>query len=279
MSGGIIGYGEPFTQAPDHLILDTSLTARERFLWIVLQSFTSKDRVRPWPGKPTLAAITGVTERQTHDDLRGLAAAGYLSWEKRPGSSNLYTMRVPRNPASGVTPEAQFRHPRNPSSGEEEPMKNNQTVCVRAPEPAVNPPAAPKVGKVAVSAREEALAGRAIDAFNAAAGTAFTVGAHRTKVVGRIREHPELAGDDHEEIIRRNFAVPWWGEDKPAPSVIYGNASIFERAMHCDGKPRPAAERSRNGRYDKAAESAARYERRKAIAQELIDEKEKARDS
>lgn len=100
---------------------------------------------------------------------------------------------------------------------------------------------AARVNGVAVSEQEESLATRVIIAFNDVAGTRYTVSAHRTKIIGRLREHPELMGDDHEEIIRHNFEMPWWREGKPSPAVIYGSAETFERAMHCDGKPRPVA--------------------------------------
>lgn len=86
------------------------------------------------------------------------------------------------------------------------------------------------VGRARVTDEEHDLATAIVAAFNEAAGSSYTVDAHLTPVVGRIREHPELLAGDHERIIAANFAAPWWS-DRPGVEVIYGNARAFERAM------------------------------------------------
>jgi hypothetical protein len=88
----------------------------------------------------------------------------------------------------------------------------------------------PKVNRKPVTDSEHALADEIIVAFNAAAGTAVTVAAHVTPVVGRIREKPELSAEDHRGIIAAVFAEPWW-KGPPGPQVIYGNAAQFERSI------------------------------------------------
>jgi DNA-binding Lrp family transcriptional regulator len=82
-------------------------------------------------------------------------------------------------------------------------------------------------------------------AFNVeCGGRPFRSKDHVAKIVMRIREQPALSVEEHHEIIRRNFANPWW-KGPPTPSVVYGNGSLFESAMRNTGvrEPRTKAER------------------------------------
>lgn len=86
------------------------------------------------------------------------------------------------------------------------------------------------VGRRKVTDAEHDLCDAILTHFNAAAGTRYSSVEFREKVIRRIREHPEMTAADHEAVIDRVFANPWW-TDTPSPAVIYGNASIFERSI------------------------------------------------
>ena len=86
------------------------------------------------------------------------------------------------------------------------------------------------VAKRKVADAEHDLCDAILTHFNAAAGTRYSSVEFREKVIRRIREHPEMTAADHEAVIDRVFANPWW-TDTPSPAVIYGNASIFERSI------------------------------------------------
>lgn len=119
------------------------------------------------------------------------------------------------------------------------------------------------VGKKPVTRAEHDLCDGILSAFNEAAGAKFSAVGFREKVIRRCRERPDLSLSDHVEMIRRNFAAPWWRDSKPGPEVIYGNDSIFEKSLACDGLPR--------GRGARRAPVDNEHERRKAAAWERIN--------
>lgn len=81
-----------------------------------------------------------------------------------------------------------------------------------------------------VTEAERAVAAAALEAFNAAAGTAYTLDVHLPLILGCVFEHPELTADDHRAIVAAVFREPWW-TGHPGPQVIYGNAAVFERSV------------------------------------------------
>ena len=87
-----------------------------------------------------------------------------------------------------------------------------------------------RVARRPVTEIEWALAAAVLDAFNRLAGTGYTLAAHYTPIVGRIREHPELGTADHAGIVEEALRRPWW-EGAPGPAVVYGNAAQFERCL------------------------------------------------
>ena len=103
-----------------------------------------------------------------------------------------------------------------------------------------------RVAGKSVTDEEYALATAIVLAFNDHADSAYTVDAHLTPLVGRIREHPDLDADEHRRIIAANFAQPWWS-DRPGPEVIYGNRRQFERSRERAKSPGLHAVTDRSG--------------------------------
>lgn len=95
-----------------------------------------------------------------------------------------------------------------------------------------------------VSDAEGELAVGILAAYNEAAGQHLRSLEWLSKIVLRLREHPELGLEEHREIIRKNFAAPWW-KDTPSPSVIYGNGAQFERSTKVSGEKRPGTRAER----------------------------------
>jgi hypothetical protein len=75
------------------------------------------------------------------------------------------------------------------------------------------------------------LAAAVVSQFNSSAGTALSVDAYLSPIVARIREHPELAADDHRVAIEAVFAGEHWWKGRPSPRIIYGNAGQFEQSI------------------------------------------------
>ena len=86
------------------------------------------------------------------------------------------------------------------------------------------------VNRKRVTDSEYDLACAVLAAFNEFAGSRYRSADWVGKIVSRIREHSQLGIQQHRAIIASAFADPWWRGDA-SPSVIYGNAGIFERTL------------------------------------------------
>lgn len=110
-----------------------------------------------------------------------------------------------------------------------------------------NPSRSPeRVAGRKVTDAEHDLCDAVLAAWNAVNDTAYEA-AYRTPVVMRLREHPEVDLARHEAIIATAFDDPWWNDDAPQPSVVYGNPAVFEAALNRQAvaarKPRPRTAR------------------------------------
>lgn len=92
-------------------------------------------------------------------------------------------------------------------------------------------PSKKTVNRKVVTDEELALAAVVVGLFNSSAGTALSVDAHLTPIVGRIRERPDYGEPQHRAIIEAVFAGDHWWTGAPTPKIIYGNASIFEQSI------------------------------------------------
>lgn len=92
-------------------------------------------------------------------------------------------------------------------------------------------PSKKTVNRKVVTDAELALTAAVVEQFNSSAGTALSVNAHLTPIVGRIREKPSYTEDHHRKIIEAVFAAEHWWTGPPTPKVIYGNAAIFEQSI------------------------------------------------
>lgn len=102
-----------------------------------------------------------------------------------------------------------------------------------------------KVDRKAVTEAEGGLARAVLETWNDLTGQTLTARDWLSKIVMRVREHPELALDEHEHLIVAALRDPWW-TGPPSPSVIYGNGAQFER---CVEQARGYAGPARPARY------------------------------
>jgi hypothetical protein len=93
-----------------------------------------------------------------------------------------------------------------------------------------------KVDHHPVTDHEWQLTTRIVEAFNNVADTRFTPPAWARPIIMRLREHPELDLPEHEHVIDRALQDPWW-KGPASPSVIYGNAALFERCIAAKSAP------------------------------------------
>lgn len=212
-----------------------------------------------------VAARAGVSDRSVDRATVELERLGLLSIERNGirRKPNRYTLLEPELVAQGndvrmsegsqqandvrMSGEPTSLVPRLTS----EPSSHNVKKNGQEEKNPHSPTELPSVDRKRVDPDHWRLAAAIIEAFNALAGTRYTVQAHYRPIVMRIREHPELSADDHGAIMAAAFADPWWERpgrnDRPGPEVVYGKQAQFERSIETwrasAGSTSPAAPR------------------------------------
>jgi hypothetical protein len=97
-----------------------------------------------------------------------------------------------------------------------------------------------RVGGSPVTDRERTAARLLVERFNETFGTRFTAKAHQSRIVSRLRSHPDCPLEEHYLMIDAASADRWW-KGNPGPQVVWGNDSVFENLREKAG----ALDRSR----------------------------------
>jgi len=239
VTGKAVEFADPalqagFTQVPNCILRDPSLSAGARVTYALLSSFAWQDD-ECWVGQKKLGMLAGVGDRMIRKYLDELEEAALIEIHRqgqtKPNRYVLFGSGQERNHSSAQD--------RNHSSDEEDTgEEDSKAKRVEPKEPK------PKVGGKVVSDKELSLATSIIAAFNAKAGTTLSVPPHLTPIVGRIRERPTLTAEQHGKIIAAVFAAEHWWTDPPGPRIIYGNAAQFEQSIELARK----AHRSSSGK-------------------------------
>lgn len=223
-----------FTMIPNIVLASDALGVYAFRVYSLLLYFARQDDAC-WPGQAGMAKLSKCSDRQVRESLRELEAAGLVRTRRRGrGETNVYILLVPRaarGSALGLNGSeagsAQDRQEVPPNK--KQLNKTSSSTTGRLPG---------SVGGMKVTAAEHDLVDGIMAALNEAWGTKFAGSEWRTKIVRRVREHPDMNVSDHEAMIRQQTAHPWWKGD-PSPSVIYGNGATFDRARNGvrGGKP------------------------------------------
>jgi hypothetical protein len=206
-----------------------------RLVLLVLADYAG-DEWTAWPSVATIAHDARLSDRQVQNCLRGLEAEGAIERVgKRSSGVNVYRLAGGENTAPGEIRDAAGVKNRTDGGEPEFARTSNEPPEDRTPRtPSVVSPASNRpgtVGKTPVSDDEYELALKVLALFNRAAETRYIAKTFIEMIVRRCREHPELSFAQHALIIATAFEHPWW-KDAPAPNVIYGNESIFERSLN-----------------------------------------------
>jgi len=216
-----------FTMKPNAVIDSDAMSVYAHRLYDLFLYYARQDDAC-WPGQEGLRRLMKCSERQTRHALRELEAAGLVRTRRRgQGKTNVYILLVPRT-ARGADPDSRpaeyaGQDQRNMPIEEEAGNKSS------APPPRWNGPQS--VGGKRVTRDEVVTATAVLDHFNLVSGRRFAGKEWLTKIVRRLREHPDVALERHREIISEQFERPWWKGDA-SPSVIYGNGAVFDRAVN-----------------------------------------------
>jgi Helix-turn-helix domain len=201
-----------------------------RLVLLALAEHAHDDGTKAYPSNATLMKRTRLSERAVRDALRALERSNAVEcYETLRNGTKVYRIVGPFN-VNGGSP----RRGQNPPGAE----SGSQT----APEPSVTRQkrsssskragrAPTMIGGKRVTDDEESFALSVLAIFNAVSGKRFGSKEALGKIILRHREHPDLAAEDHERIIREQFERPWWSGD-PSPAVIYGNGEVFDRALN-----------------------------------------------
>lgn len=243
-----------FTAVPNSILENASLGLGARMSLIALMSFAWNGD--PFPGQKRLAAMLGCSVRTVYEYLVELQEAGYVKKSRRGrGQTNVYRLvqkaiirsasEPPEESSDDTLDDA--NGDRKQGSGLDRKQGSDKEDEVEE-DPPCSPPTpstdvviqdarsrAPKtVDRQPVTVEEAETAWEILDRWNQRTGQKLASKDWITKIILRIREHPDLDVADHDAIIANNLADPWW-KGTATPSVVYGNGATFEKAMLVKG--------------------------------------------
>ncbi len=225
-------------------------------LLLALESFRRRADEAVFPSQATLADLCGCSVAQIERRVKKLRQRGLLEVSRRPRKGrrlNHYTrdglgvalVAAECGPEHGADP-APVRaylggNPALAMAPNPSPVRATDPAPVRAELEAGEAEA----GEPHANGRGRNLSDQVLAAFNAIAGSHFTADSFRSMIADRVRERPELALSDHEELIAGCMRHPWW-HGVPSPAVVYATSAQFERSLH-------QARNGRNGSKGRAS--------------------------
>lgn len=225
-------------------------------LYAILARYANGDG-EAFPSRKTLADRMRCSLDTIDRTVAELESAGALQVAKRRrtdggDTSNLYVLNE-ANPGSDTAPGAANEgyppsrtepapRTRETSSNESQeelpPIVPRSTAALatveRPPLPANRPVA---IGKKRVTDREYGLAVALLAVFNEKFDSNYSGIDWVRKIILRVREHPEIPPDAHAAVVYAVAAGKHWWDGDPTPSVVWGNAGIFERNLHAAARP------------------------------------------
>lgn len=216
MAGKVVGWA--FEQARE-----LELSPTQRFILVAYADNASEAEGKCWPDKEEIIDKTGYSRATVFRAVKELEGHDLIVFTTDTKDRECAFLKVPWQSHSeigdsqGETGESQGETRTNNS----EPSKKRHKKT--RPKREVN--------RKAVSDDELDLAAAVVSLFNSSAGTALSVDAHLTPIVGRIREKPEYDERQHRAIIDAVFAGEHWWKGAPTPKIIYGNPAIFEQSI------------------------------------------------
>lgn len=229
MAGKVVGWA--FEQSRLH-----GLSPTQRFILVAYADNANEADGKCWPDKEEIVEKTGYSQATVYRAINKLEAVPLIDFTEDPKGRPCAYLLVPW-----------FSHSEKDDSQSE---KNNSQSENRSNKGNVKEPSQGQrakkrtVNRKAVTDGELALAAAVVELFNSSAGTALSVDAHLTPIVGRIREKPEYEERQHRAIIEAVFAGEHWWTGPPTPRVIYGNPAIFEQSIEL------ARARAKEGKAD-----------------------------
>lgn len=241
----------PFSMVPEWL-LDTEISDRALRLYTLLDRYTDDNGGHAFPRRKVLAGRLRCSLDSLDRARAELEEIGALTVTRRTSegrqTTNLYELRFTAPERRGGRTGAEgggrtHAEGKNENQSEREAAPNGAANAResheleipveqrRDEEPVVTTYRAPDtVDRRRVTRAEATQAAMVLHAWNQATGQHLTAKDWLGKIIMRQREHPEATLDDHALLIRTTLAHPWW-KGVATPSVIYGNAAQFERAI------------------------------------------------
>lgn len=237
MAGKVVGWA--FEQARE-----LELSPTQRFILVAYADNASEAEGKCWPDKEEIIEKTGYSRATVFRAVKELEGADLILFTEDSKGRECAFLKVPwqSHSETGESHSETGKSQSEKSTNNSEPSKKRHRKT--RPKKEVN--------RKAVSDDEYTLAAAVVSMFNEEAGTALSVDAHLTPIVGRIRETPRFTEATHRKIIRAVFAGDHWWTGAPTPKIIYGNPAIYEQSIEL-GR---AAAKERESAYDVNAEAA-----------------------
>lgn len=130
-------FTKDYTQVPNDILRDSSLSVQARFLWLLLASYAFERPAKSFPSEKTLAEHMGVTERTIRSYITELQRRGYLEVQSRYGKTNLYLLYLPGE----METLKEIRKPASKSGDDQEPQddESGNVLPVNNKEPKTEP--------------------------------------------------------------------------------------------------------------------------------------------
>lgn len=165
--------------------------------------------------------------------LRALAGRGVIVYEPGRGRGNISTVGL-------LDPTDEKGASRAPLStrekGADQPPKREPPTRARVDrEDREEINSNNSTGGLRVIEGGDDLASRVLAVFNEEAGTDFRGASYLGMIERCLAERPDASLDQHRAATRRTLKLSgrekWW-KGNPSPSLVYGNARAFERALN-----------------------------------------------
>ena len=206
------------------------------------------DEGKCWPGQESLGRKIGRSERTVRERLKRLESLGMITRNPRYNgkghrSSDVILLHLAQPDSYRQNLPAANSTAGSLSSGEPSvvPVVNEDKETVQVSTTSGVPKVS--VDKLKVTKEEWDMAVAIIAAFNSGAGTKFSLlgtrgrpTEHLKRIIGRIRDYPEVTLEQHIETVKRNCETPWWEGRPTTVGVIYGPAA-FPRCLATDRRP------------------------------------------
>ena len=209
---------------------NSEATLGDRLTLLALADYCHDDGTNAYASVESYARKSRLSKRNVQRSLRKLEADGRIEQTGvRPNGCVVYRVRLLDAPEATQGDDSLSWGGMTTTTRKDDSLSSDSSESSKKLTPQT-PHRPATVARRRVTTAEAEMAEAILDEWNRQTNQVLRADIWFTKLVGRVREHPDLTIEDHQHIITANLANPWW-DGPPSPSVVYGNDGQFERSM------------------------------------------------